>query len=182
MSHPTEAIAIAQASSSAPAGLSAQIPPYLRESPDPSRTLELTGHGSPGPPLAIFDCRIIRLPRKGRYPQTRWGWSLLPRIFRRPQHLPLGCQLWSPECSTNVLTSLYDLAVLFLTLPASLLDSTPVISVLTTIPTPHSERLTAPLLCTHGQYSFTAALYTQCVRANMRIDTQNTPNSARSHY
>ena len=107
--------------------------------------------------------------------------SILPRIFRRHQHLPLGCQPRSPECSTNVLTLLYVLAGLFRTLPASLPDSTSLICVLIR-PTPHSERLSAPLLRTHGRYSSTAALYTQCVSANNRIDTQNTPNSARSHY
>ena len=37
-------------------------------------------------------------------------------------------------------------------------------------------------LHTHGRYSFATALYTQCVRANNQFDTQNTPNSARSHY
>ena len=54
------------------------------------------------------------------YPQTKGELSPLSRIFRRHQHLPPGCQPWSPECSTNVLTSLYVLAGLFRTLPASL--------------------------------------------------------------
>ena len=40
-----------------------------------------------------------RLPRKGGYPRTREGLSLLPRIFRRHPHSPLGCQPQSPECS-----------------------------------------------------------------------------------
>ena len=78
----------------------------------------------------------------------------------------------------NIRKSLYDLAGLFRTLPASLPDSTPLICVLTTRPTPHSERLSAPLLRTLGRYPFTAAMY----RTNMRIYTHNTPNSARSHY
>ena len=164
---PTEYIAItptissAPASSYAPAGLSAQRPPSLRESPDPSsRTLEPTQHDSHGFPLAITERLYTRLPRKGGYPQTRGELSLLPRIFRRHQHLPLGCQLWSPECSTNVSKSLYDIAGLFRTPPASLPDSTPLICVPTTRPTPHSERLAAPLLRTLGRYPFTAALYT----------------------
>ena len=112
----------------------------------------------------------------------------IPRL-KGSCHSSLGCsgdisisQLRSPECSTNVLTPLYILAGLFRTLPTSLPDSTPLICVLTTRPTYHSERISAPLLRTHGRFSFTAALYTQCVRANNRIDTQNTPNSARSHY
>ena len=96
MLHPTKAIAIAPAissarlissapaSSAAPAGLSAQRPPSIWESPDPSaRTLEPTGHGSYGLSLAIPERLITRLPRKGGYPQTRGGLSLLPRIFRR---------------------------------------------------------------------------------------------------
>ena len=63
------------------------------------------------------------------------------------------------------------------TLPDSYPDSMPLICVLTTSTTPHSEGY----LSTHRRYSFTAALYTQCVRANNRFDTQNTPTSARSH-
>ena len=63
-------------------------------------------------------------------------------------------------------------------LPDSFPDSTPLICTLTTRTTPHSEGY----LSTHGRYSFTAALYTHCVRLNYRFDTQNTPNSARSHY
>ena len=123
---PTEAIAIAPAissaqeissapaSSSAPAGLSAQRPPSLRESPDlSSRTLEPTQHHSHCLLRAIPGRLNTRLPIKGGYPQTRGELSLLPRIFRRHQHLPLGCQPQSPECSTNVRLSLYDLAGLF---------------------------------------------------------------------
>ena len=98
MLHPTEAIAIAPkssahlissapASSSTLAGLSAQRPPSLRESPDPSaRTLEPTVHDSYGLLLAIPERPITRLPRKGGYPKARGGLSLLPRIFRRHQH------------------------------------------------------------------------------------------------
>ena len=160
---PTEAIAIAPAissalaissvpaSSSAPAGLSAQRPPSLRESSDPSSwTLAPTQHGFHWLSLAIPERLNIRLPRKGGYPQIREGLSLLPRIFRRHQHLPLGCQLRSPECSTLVRQSLYDLAGLFRTPQAYLPDSPPLICVLTTRPTPHSERLSAPLLRTLG--------------------------------
>ena len=43
-----------------------------------------------GLPLTIPESMTTRLPRKGGYPQTRGGLSLLPRIFRRHQHLPLG--------------------------------------------------------------------------------------------
>ena len=43
-----------------------------------------------------------RLPRKGRYPRTSEGLSLLPRIFRRHQHPPLRCQPRSPECSNTL--------------------------------------------------------------------------------
>ena len=100
---PTEAIAIAPASSStpaiystpasssAPAGLSAQIPPTppppsLRESPDPSsRTPESTQHGSPGY-TRTYDHTSTQ---KGRVSQKlEGGLSLLPRIFQRHQHLP----------------------------------------------------------------------------------------------
>ena len=150
--------------------LSVLGPPPLRESPDPSsRTLgptQLVSHGFPS--LRPY----VRLPRKGGYPHTKWELSLLTRIFQRHQHLPLGCQPRSPECSTNVTLRPRR------TLPDSFPDSTPLICVLPTITTPHPEGY----LSTHRHYSFTAALYTQCVRANDRLDTQNTSNSARSHY
>ena len=50
-------------------------------------------------PLAIPEWMATRLPRKGGYLRFRGGLSLLPRIFRTHPHLPLGCQLQSPECS-----------------------------------------------------------------------------------
>ena len=68
-----------------------------------------------GFPLAIPERRTTCIPRKGGYPQTRGGLSLLPRIFHRHQHLSPGCQLWSPECSTRFSQSLYDLVGLFRT-------------------------------------------------------------------
>ena len=169
---PTEAIAIAPvissaqeissapANSSTPAGLSTQRPPRLFGNPQIRASGLWNPARLPRVPLAIPERPYAHLPRKSGYPQTREELSLLPRIFRRHQHLPHGCQLWSPECSTNVLTSLYDLTGLFRTPPASLPDSTLLICVLTTRPTPHSERLSAPLLRTHGRYFFTAALYT----------------------
>ena len=64
-------------------------------------------------PLAIPEWMATRLPRKGGYPLTRGGLLFFPRIFRRHQHLPFGCQPWSPECSTRFSQSLYDHAGLF---------------------------------------------------------------------
>ena len=110
--------------------------------------------------LATPDRPSARLPRKGGYPQTKGELSPLSRIFRRHQHLPLGCQPRSPECLTNVLSPLYVLAGLFRTLPEALPDSTPLISVFTTSPTPNSDRTSAPLLRIHGRYSFPIVLYT----------------------
>ena len=105
------AISSAPASSSAPAGLSAHKPPSAWESPDlTSRTPESSQHGSHWLPLAIPIRNTTRLPRKGGYPRTRGGLSLLPRIFRRHQHLPLGCQPRSPECPTHFNQTLWDLA------------------------------------------------------------------------
>ena len=164
---PTEAIAMAPAissappSSSAPAGISGQRPQSLRESPDlSSRTLKPTQHDSHWLPRAIPGRLNTRLPRKGGYPQTGGELSLLPRIFWTHQHLPLGCQPRSPECSTCLRQSLYDLAGLFRTPQASLPDSTPLICVLTTSPLLTSERLSALLLRSLGRYLLMAALST----------------------
>ena len=60
-------------------------PPGLRNPPSMVPTVPT------GLPLPIPEWMITRLPRKGGYPQTRGGLSLLPRIFWRHQHLPLGC-------------------------------------------------------------------------------------------
>ena len=76
-------------------------PPKLRNPPSTVPT---------GLPLAIPEWMTTRLPRKGGYPRTRGGLSLLPQSFQRHQHLPLGCQPRSPECSTCFSQSLYDLA------------------------------------------------------------------------
>ena len=89
--------------------------------------------------------------------------SLLPRIFRRHLHLPLGCQLRSPECSTRLRQSLYNLAGLFRTPQASLPDSPPLICVLTTRPTPHSERL----ICAAPAHPRTISLYGSYVHNNV---------------
>ena len=72
-----------------------------------------------GFPLAITKRKTTRIPRKSGFPKTRGALSLLPRIFRRHQHLPLGCQLRSPECSTRFSQFLCDLARLLWTMQAS---------------------------------------------------------------
>ena len=79
---PTEAIAIVPAIAGNPRlfGNPQIRPPGLRNPPSTVPT---------GFPLAIPERLITRLLRKGGYPQTRGGLSLLPRIFRRHQHLPL---------------------------------------------------------------------------------------------
>ena len=94
-----------------------------------------------GFPLAIPERRTTCIPRKGGYPQTRGGLSLLPRICYRHQHLPPGCQLWSPECSTRFSQSLYDLAGLFRTPSRTLLHYNGSFS---SRPNPRSERLVCP--------------------------------------
>ena len=65
--------------------------------------------------------------------------------------------------------------------PARLSLASPSVWTHVTRPTPHSDRLhvSAPLLRTLGRYLFTAALDTTCGGTDMRIYTQNTPNS---HY
>ena len=94
--------------------VSSEIPRSVR--PDSGTHPARLPQVSPATPERLY----ARLPRKGGYPQTKGELSPLSQIFRRHQHLPLGCQPLSPECSTNVLTSLYVLAGLFRTLPASL--------------------------------------------------------------
>ena len=68
-------------------------PPRLRNPPG------MVHMDATGLPLVIPEGVATCIPRKGGYPRTRGGLSLLPRIFRRHQHLPLGCQPRSPECS-----------------------------------------------------------------------------------
>ena len=113
------AISSAPASSSALAGPSAQKPPSTWESPDPTpglrNPLSTVPTDPTGLPLVIPEWMTTRLPRMGGYPRARWGLSLLPRIFRRHQHLPLGCQPRSLECSTRFRQSLYNNAGLFRT-------------------------------------------------------------------
>ena len=122
---PTEAIAIAPAnssaqeissalvSSSALAGLSAQRPPSLRESPEPSsQTLEPTQHNSHWLPRANPE----RLNTRNK------------------THSSLGKGYLRRSCAP-------------------------------------SDDISLQQLCAQ-----------QCGRTNMRIYTQNTPNSARSHY
>ena len=129
---PTEAIATAPAISSRRQSLPRwQVLPRRQDFQHGNPQIRPPGLRNPpgtvptGFPLAIPERKTTRLPRKGGYPQTRGGLSLLPRIFRRHQHLPLGCQLRSPECSTRFSQSLCDLAGLFRTPQASLPDSPP---------------------------------------------------------
>ena len=168
MLHPTEAIAIAPAissvhlifstpaSSSAPAGLSAQRPPYLQESPDPSAgTLEPTGHGSLGLPLAIPESLITRLPRKGGYPQTRGGGVVTP-----PSDLPetSASPTWVSAAVTRMFLTLRTVTIRpRRTLPDSAglppgpySSSTCPSTKTLPDPTPHPERLSVLLLRTLG--------------------------------
>ena len=61
-------------------------------------------------PWLFLNGWLFGYPERAGIPKLEGGLSLLPRIFRRHQHLPLGCQPWSPECSTRFSQSLYDLA------------------------------------------------------------------------
>ena len=71
-------------------------PPGLRNPPSTVPTVPT------GLPLAIPEWISTSLPRKGGYPRTKGGLSLLPWIFWRHQHLPLGCQLRSPKCDLTM--------------------------------------------------------------------------------
>ena len=76
-------------------------------------------------PALWLNAMASQLPRKGRVsPVRRKGLTLLPRIVRRPQHLPPGRQLRSPKRSTHFLLSSLRYAGLFRTRQASLPDST----------------------------------------------------------
>ena len=114
-----------------PYTLSAQKPPSAWDNPQirPPGLRNPPSTVPTGFPLAMPERNTTRLTRKGGYPQTRegggGGLSLLPLIFRSHQHLPLGCQPRSPECSTRFNQSLCDLARLFRTPQASLPDSPP---------------------------------------------------------
>ena len=142
---PTEAIAIepaishvpaispAPANSSAPAGLSAQRPPLFGNPlVRPPGTPESTQHGSHWLSPGYTRTYVHTSTQKGRVS------TKLERIVTPPSDLPetsaspTRCQLWSPECSTQLRQSLYDLAGLFRTPQASLPDSLPLICILTT--------------------------------------------------
>ena len=90
--------------------------------------IALSGFGKPPtrlvfPVLSSFS--YSQLPSWGGYPlMARKGLTLLPGLVRRPQHLPLGRQLRSPERSTNDYLSIYRIAGLFRTRQVSLPDST----------------------------------------------------------
>ena len=78
-------------------------PSRLRESP----RIALSGSGKPRtrPPL-VFPVpwpttRPLSYPERAGIPNYKEGLSLLPRVIRRHQHLPLGRQPRSPECSTH---------------------------------------------------------------------------------
>ena len=74
--------------------------------------------------------------QKGRVSRIRGGLSLLPRIFRRHQHLPLGCQPQSPECSQYFqLTTIRSRRTLWDSQPDSLWSDLP------PRPTSHSDML-----------------------------------------
>ena len=96
----TPAISSAPARSFAPARPSERKPTSVLEIPG-SDLPDSTRHGSywphwPSPGYSRMDGYTST--QEGRYPRIRGGLSLLPRIFRRHQHLPLGCQPRSPEC------------------------------------------------------------------------------------
>ena len=84
------------------------------------------------PPIPLYWSSLLHIQRlrfsvtqQGRVsPITRKGLTLLPGLVRRPQHLPLGCQPWSPERSTHDSLSIYRNAGLFRARQTSLPDST----------------------------------------------------------
>ena len=56
---------------------------------------------------ALYPRHDFSVTQKGRVsPPTRKGLTLLPGLVRRPQHLPLGLQPRSPECSTHTSLSI----------------------------------------------------------------------------
>ena len=58
--------------------------------------------------------RPLSYPARAGILNTRKGLTLRPGLVRRPQHLPFGCQLRSPERSTHDSLSIYRNADLFL--------------------------------------------------------------------
>ena len=67
-------------------------------------------HDFPSLPCSMVKCYGLSVTQKRRVsPVRRKGLTLLPRIARRPQHLPSGRQLRSPERSTHFLLSSYDM-------------------------------------------------------------------------
>ena len=153
-------------------------PPGLRNQPSTVPTVPT------GLPLAIPERMTTRLPRKGGYPQTRGGGlSLVPRIFRRHQHLPLGCQPRSLECSTRFSQSLYDLARLARTLYASQPDS-PMLKWVLSAKTHFSPgQAKSRRSCASPDYITTRWNYSQQRdRTSICFYTHNTPSTVKSHY
>ena len=93
-----------------------EIPPEPVIPGSDLRTPESTRHDSYRPRWpSPSDSWAMLLYRKGGYPWNGESLSLLPRIFRRHQHPPIGCQPRSPVCSTTVRWPLYAHAGLFRT-------------------------------------------------------------------
>ena len=75
--------------------------PWLRETPL---------HDFPSLPCSIVDRYGLSVTQKGRVsPVKRKELTLLSTIVRRPQHLPSGRQLQSPERSTHFWLSSHDM-------------------------------------------------------------------------
>ena len=94
------------------------------QSPQPPR-IAFSGFGkSPSLPCSIQRLSLS-VTQQGRVsPITRNGLTLLPGLVRRPQHVPLGCQPQSPECSTHDSLSIYRNPGLFRNQQTSLPYST----------------------------------------------------------
>ena len=135
--------------------------PNNRASAHPRNRAVPTGHRDP--PNSFLMLRetpyTTLLVFPGLYPTSRplsyparvgipnyLGLTLLPGLVRRPRHLPLGCQLRSPEPSTHDSLSIYRNAELFRTRHTSLPDSTAsrIQAKLTNSPLPPQEVTTRP--------------------------------------
>ena len=112
-------------------------------------------HDFPSLPCSIVDRYGLSVTQKGWVsPVKRKGLTLLPTIVRRPQHLPYGYQLWSPERSTHFSLSSHNIP------DSSGLGKPPSRTLLLSCLSSRTNSLFSQLSITEHSHVFLYAIYT----------------------